>query len=47
MNGFTSARRNFSRGEAGFTNGGLVRGVTGWGSEGREPPDAGEVFKKF
>ena len=44
-----SARRNFSgrEGEARSTKGGLVRGSPRGGFRGAEPPDAGEVFKKF
>ena len=42
-----SARRNFVRGEARSTKGGLVRGVAAWGVPGAEPPDAGKVIKNL
>ena len=44
---FISARSNFFWGEARSTKGGLIREVAAWGVPGAEPPDAGEVFKKF
>ena len=47
MHYFQERPRDFFRGEVRSTRGGLVRGSPRGGFRGAEPPDAGEVFKKF